>query len=109
MIGITLSEEEHRRRMRKRAEAVIKHYPIGTDAEADAKPWAPGMMDSRLLADEVMLYLTRDQAPEFCEWKRDGAWLRSPHGRMSAMAYGLSAVEPPKYCQDCGRRIKESK
>jgi hypothetical protein len=89
MNGITLSEEE-----RKLIYDFLE-LPQGSVAHLYLLP-------------KIRARLTRDQPPKFCEWKRDGAWLRSPHGRMSAMAYGLSEVEPPKYCQDCGLPIKET-
>ena len=53
-------------RMRKWAEAVIKHYPI-PDKDA-ATVWQPGMMDSRLLADEVIAYLADEARRQ--GWKR---------------------------------------
>ena len=53
-------------RMRKWAEAVIKHYPIPD--EGGATVWLPGMMDSRLLADEVIAYLADEALRQ--GWKR---------------------------------------
>jgi hypothetical protein len=111
MTALTLSEEEHRRRMKKRAAAVIKHYPIGDDAEADANPWTSGMMDSRLLADEVMLYLSRDQAPEVCEWRinDDGDFSTSCGMDWVSEGFGDADLESfIKFCPHCGKRIKET-
>ena len=57
---------ERHARMRKWAEAVIKHYPI-PDEDA-ATVWQAGMMDSRLLADEVIAYLADEARRQ--GWKR---------------------------------------
>jgi hypothetical protein len=45
--------------LRKRADAVIKHYPIPPDDDTTTT-WPCGVMDSRLLADEVLAFLDNE-------------------------------------------------
>lgn len=87
-------ETGRRMMMRKRAEAVIRHYPIPPDDDT-ATVWKGGVMDSRLLADEVLAYLkARDDEPEFCT-----CGLATKH--WTKIGSGVFT------CMDCGKPVEE--